>query len=143
MIDYGAKLDCNRDPETGIRYGILPIHHLADWVIEEAEPVYADPTCPWCGSDIDADDPAPCMACGRPSEPEERYPEEPRGHVVRVDGVVAWRSSDGECWIYKSPVIVSCAPCSPCAPGAGWILDPGPIRAYGLPPGWLREADDG
>lgn len=51
-IDYsGSNGTCNRDPETGIRYGIIPISHLNEFALESFEPDYGTPHCPKCGDD--------------------------------------------------------------------------------------------
>ena len=51
-IDYsGTGATCNRDSETGIRYGIIPMYALNDYVYESFEPDYGAPRCPKCGND--------------------------------------------------------------------------------------------
>jgi len=51
-IDYaGPCSTVNRDSETGIRYGIIPLHALNDYALESFEPDYGTPHCPKCGND--------------------------------------------------------------------------------------------
>ena len=51
-IDYaGPCSTVNRDSETGIRFGIIPLHALNDYALESFEPDYGTPHCPKCGND--------------------------------------------------------------------------------------------
>lgn len=55
-IDYGRGLSCNRNPDTGIRYGILPSNceSLSDYYWESIESEY-DPSCGHCGASLSED----------------------------------------------------------------------------------------
>jgi hypothetical protein len=83
-IDYGGGVT-NIDPETGIRYGVIPMNELHEFAHESFEDDYGDPTCPKCGgaptaNDPNADDPVDpdeadyCVNChhhhGGPPESE-------------------------------------------------------------------------
>lgn len=51
-LDYaGPCSTVNRDNETGIRYGIIPVHALNEYALESFEPDYGTPHCPKCGND--------------------------------------------------------------------------------------------
>ena len=51
-IDYsGPGATCNRNAETGIRYGVISTHALGEYWHESAEDDYGTPTCPKCGND--------------------------------------------------------------------------------------------
>src|SRR6185436_8738453 len=54
-IDYSpVGSTVNRDPSTGIRYGIIPLGQLGEFAHESFENRY-DPTCPHCGDDVPED----------------------------------------------------------------------------------------
>ena len=56
-IDYsGINGTCNRDADTGIRYGILSANtpELTEWLWESVESVYL-PYCPHCNEQLDED----------------------------------------------------------------------------------------
>ena len=108
----------NRHPETGIRYGIISIHHLQSWIWAEAESIYLDCDC--------VEDECKC---------------EPIGHKIESDGLHAHISEYGEVWIYQSPYVMLCRDCSPCAPNAGDLSAPDDScePAYTLPPEYWAE----
>lgn len=54
-IDYGLGRT-NRNPETGIRFGVIPAHAVPCWD-EWSEPEYNGPTCPYCGGSVVEYDP--------------------------------------------------------------------------------------
>jgi len=141
-IDYGAG-KTNIDPETGIRFGVLPTNHpsLTEWLWESLEPCYS-PSCPECGESLDDgwdDDGRACPSCGHDIEDGEEYPETPDYYALddqcEESGFV---SEDGELWILKSPYYTRARFCSPCAPGAGYLAEPDPdgVRTYCLGPDW-------
>ena len=148
-IDYGShpmengQLP-NRNPETGIRYGIASMHDLADWLFDEFEAEYAH-NCPECGADLPEDflSPKQCPECRCDIADGEDWGDEPIGHHLETDGVTASLSGSGEVWVFKSPVGVFGRHCSPCAPGAVSIgpKNDGDVRAYGLPADWWRDED--
>ena len=52
-IDYAGPCSMvNRDKDTGIRYGIIPVGALNDYALESFEPDYGTPHCPKCGNDV-------------------------------------------------------------------------------------------
>ena len=50
-IDYsGTGATCNRDADTGIRYGVISTRSLTEWFWDSVENDYGDATCPECGN---------------------------------------------------------------------------------------------
>lgn len=158
-IDYsGPGAMCNRDPETGIRYGIIPSHKLGDGALDDFEPVYTA-RCPHCGTDLPegtqftsrtvkrpggsmhnmfATD---CTSCGKLIREEEQYGDEPDANVV-VDGQYhAHIDSSQDVWFTKSPYYTRAAFCSPCAPGACHLNNPcdDGERCFCPGPDWFDE----
>lgn len=112
-IDYGRGLS-NIDKETGIRFGVISMNSLSEWV--DTEPVYPDDFTCECGkvtpySEIENDR----CECGKYAD----IPEEPIGFKIEEDGYHAVSCFDNtELMITKSPYYTRGAFCSPCAPGA-------------------------
>lgn len=144
-IDYsgrqGAIDNVNRDPETGIRFGIISQHALSGEAIEDFEDVYVA-RCPHCGEEIPDDThfenkkqrrpggaivnvyAADCPSCGKLIREEEQYGDEPDARVVDDGAYKAHIDSDGDVWFEKSPFYTHAAFCSPCAPGACHLNSP-------------------
>ena len=165
-IDYsGPGATCNRNAETGIRYGIIPQNAVLQTWSDESEPDYGAPTCGHCGSeatpaadyagDIDAELCAEtltqeehefadfvCEHCGRVFGSESAYGDEPNGYTYDGDDIQAFSDDSGDVWIVKSPYYTRAQFCSPCAPGACYLENPTPDgeRAYCFPPEWF-DAD--
>lgn len=61
-IDYsGPGSTVNRDPDNGIRYGVIHMNDLAHWAWGDFKADYGPPTCPKCGNEAvngDSDVPA-------------------------------------------------------------------------------------
>ena len=134
----------NRDSETGIRYGIIPLDRLADWVFEEGEPEYLF-GCPECGQEMHPDthqdgDQHTCCSCTYRGPTEEFWGEVCVGTHFDSDGVKATLAPDGYLWVFKSRVTELGDHCSPCVPGAVYLDgSEGNVRAYSVPREWLRE----
>lgn len=134
-IDYsGPGAACNRDPESGIRYGVIPIGSLAHWAWEVFEADYGDPRCPKCGGEVVQHDEEThwdyedhvrslcrehaCESCEVIFDTEHVYRNEPLCHNLD-GGVYQGRlDPDNDVWVFKSPYYTRAAFCSPCAPGA-------------------------
>ena len=142
----------NRNPETGVRYGVCSQHDLDPWILEDFESEYAY-GCPECGAefepDADVEEIESCTACGYtpegPCASDEWIGHEPIGWHYQADGVSASFGSPGEVWFYASPAVARGAHCSPCAPGAVYHHHPtegtpedGP-EGYAPPAEWWRE----
>lgn len=130
-IDYGNG-KTNIDTETGIRFGIVHVHRLADWFWEETEVEY--PPEPEC-DDSECDD-GDCDAC-------EAFHEhsQPIGHTITDPKITASVDADGDVWVFKSNYVARGTFCSPCAPGAVSIGTPGGIPCYCLPPDWYADGE--
>lgn len=149
-IDYG--LGCtNIDLETGIRYGIISCHSLAEWFEDELEPVYETTYCPNCGSDQPKDaqytyneDTHKCVSCDEPIFDDEQWADEADYWRLRnnQDGIECHLTNDGTgLFVTKSPICITAQFCSPCVPGAGNLDSPcdSGVLTYALPLDWLRQ----
>ena len=97
----------NYNPKTGIHYGVIYTRSLADWVMEQAEPVYTEACC------NDPNPPSDCE-CSCYDEPTDWLiePNDPDYHCEYAESFNA-------IYFIKSPYYTYCRPCSPCAPNAG------------------------
>jgi hypothetical protein len=144
-IDYAGPLGtCNRDPETGIRYGIVPSSACAEWFWDNVEPEY-DPSCPACGTELSSDfeTPGPCPRCEADIRDGEEFGDEPSRNVLADGEIEGFVDSMGDVWVTKSPYFTRAAFCSPCAPGACYLTSPcdDGERAYCLGPDWFEAGE--
>lgn len=150
-IDYSPPgSTVNRDPETGIRYGIIPLHKLGEFAPENFEAEY-DACCPHCGEEIPegfffdikkvGGFYGKCEHCESEFREDEQYPDEPSRNVCDDGETKAQLMSDGDAWFFKSPFFTRAAFCSPCAPGACYLTTPTEDgeRAYCPGPDWFDE----
>lgn len=156
-IDYsGPGSTVNRDEQTGIRYGIVPLHTLADFAFDEFESEY-DTACPACGElapegfDTCAEKAesgfsghmrwgARCPACGEFAAEDSWSADEPSSQTLDSDGYQGMLDSSGDVWIFKSPYYTIAGFCSPCAPGAVYLLTKSPdAKAYCLGHDWFED----
>jgi DNA-directed RNA polymerase subunit RPC12/RpoP len=140
-IDYsGPGSTDNRDTETGIRYGIIPLHALGE-VFDDFESVYTA-RCPHCGEDIPEDFHfesrdvkvpgghlrsmfvADCTECGKTIREDDQYGDEPDAQVCENGIVTAHIDSSNDVWFTKSLYFTRASFCSPCAPGACHLNTP-------------------
>jgi ribosomal protein L37AE/L43A len=136
-IDYGRGL-ANIDHETGIRYGVLPVHAVGQTWYDAAEDDYGPGNCGYCGSEnISATDEHEmnwkCNDCGETFADWERWPDEPRGFTYEdSDYSMSQGGESTDIFVLRSPYYTWCRYCSPCAPGAGYLLaqDAEGIKAY-------------
>lgn len=105
----------NIHPETGIRYGVIPLNSLPGFVWDYLIPYYA------------------------PSNEDDMFID-PIGYYYAEGGYRLFTDSDCiDLFIEESPYTAQCALCSPCAPNAGYLKDPGNFTAYALGPEWFDE----
>lgn len=147
-IDYAdPRSQVNRDPETGIRYGIISLHSLNEYAFESFEPEY-DAACPACGEDWPEDTQphrtedgygANCPACDAFVRDGEEYADEPSRNVCDDGEYQALLDDSSEVWVFKSPYFTRAAFCSPCAPGACYLASPcdDGERCYALGHEWF------
>jgi DNA-directed RNA polymerase subunit RPC12/RpoP len=155
-IDYsGPGSTVNRDPETGIRYGIISLHKLGEFAPESFEAEY-DARCPHCGTEVPDDTHftaenrptnamhgyyAVCLSCEKPFEEDDQYSDEASRNICDDGEVKASLDPDGDVWVFMSPYFTRAAFCSPCAPGACSLNSPcdDGERAYCLGPDWFDD----
>ena len=137
-IDYsGPGSQANRDPETGIRYGVISRNDLVHWALDDFEPDYGDPTCGHCGGDVvDYDEDVhgeydhtgyadfACEHCEKVFESGECYGDEPHGWTLDDGDYQCPLDSSNDVWVFKSPYYTRAGFCSPCAPGACHLSSP-------------------
>jgi len=141
-IDYsGPGATCNRDPDTGIRYAIIPIHNLGEGAHDEFEAVYVA-RCPHCAHELPDDthfttrsvkrpggsignvQATDCPACGKLIREDDQYGDEADAQVCDDGMYKAHLDSSQDVWFTKSPYFTRAAFCSPCAPGACYLNSP-------------------
>jgi len=152
-IDYGLGM-ANRDPHTGIRFGVIPMNRLHEWAYEDFDADYGPPTCPRCGHDAaDYDDDKhggyegegcadyACESCELIIDSSEAFADEAIGYTLDDGEYKAEAHADGDCFVIRSPYYTHARYCSPCAPGACYLLNPtddsGP-RAYCFGHDWFE-----
>jgi hypothetical protein len=131
-IDYsGPAGTCNRDPASGIRYGIIPQHDLDPWITgEDYEPQYT-PSCPSCGKELKKEQNDRLQSngklkhtCGIRIRDGEQWPEEADAWTYDQDGIKSFLDDSGDAWFTRSPFYTHAQFCSPCAPGACHLSHP-------------------
>ena len=156
-IDYGRHAMengslPNRDPETGIRYGIVSLHDLNEFALESFEPIYPC-SCPECESEFEPgtqpDDDSPCPTCGFVADDDDDwFGYEPIALIYEEEGYSLSLDEHNDVWIFRSPHTTSrWSHCSPCAPGAahlsdGTSEDHGDDLAYCLGDEWYDNGKD-
>jgi hypothetical protein len=119
-IDYGFGRT-NIDTETGIRFGVIPIHDVTQAWCDSSEAHYAD-VCPACGAELDEQ--TEVCECGQEIN-DDCYDAEPDVFFVDADGLRAYQSADStDIFIEESPYFTYAQFCSPCAPGACHLRNP-------------------
>lgn len=137
-IDYsGPGATCNRDLESGIRYGVISCNSLGDGFYDAQEMDYGTPHCPKCGNDaitIMQDVPAAyedyetarhectdyaCESCKYLFGSESAYPDEAQGWHIDDGEYKVIDCLDNDAMVIASPYYTIVQFCSPCVPGAG------------------------
>ena len=129
----------NVNPDTGIRYGIVSLNSLADWVFDEfltggTNLSYEAALAEWEleGNDRDVDE-------------FDYEGDEDTFELLTPDGLKLGLSTLGgayNVWVYESPYVVNHGLCSPCVPNCGNIDTPGDFECYTLPADWFRTGDN-
>lgn len=60
-------------------------------------------------------------------------------YLYEKDGLKFQVCGDGDIFVLESPYVTLSAFCSPCAPNAGYLLNPGSVPCYCMPPEWFDE----
>lgn len=160
-IDYTLlNSSTNRNQETGIHYGLISLHSLSEYAIEDFEPDYGEPSCPKCGnSAVDAEldgshdtyeyaqyecaDYA-CEDCQYVFGGESAYSEEPIAWTYESTDYTLQLDNDNNVWVFNSSYYTYAQYCSPCMPGAGNLDTPctsdcGAPRTYCLGHDWFEN----
>lgn len=161
-LDYsGPSQTANRDPLTGIRYGIISLRSLGEFAWEELESHGTDQDFEEFRSELSAKvraavaealedfperfqrivaDAACEQAASECGEHYQQPSDNPRLHYEH-DGYVLQVTGDGNLFVIKSPFVTNAQFCSPCVPGAGNLdspCDAGP-ECYALGLDWFDE----
>jgi hypothetical protein len=128
----------NTNPETGVRYGIVSLNSLKDWVFDEFFN---------CGTNISHEAAiAEWIAEGNdPDVDEFDYESDDDTYELEIDGMKLGLSTLGgayNVWVYESPVFNNAvALCSPCIPNAGNLDTEGGFSCYTLPESWFEDEE--
>lgn len=137
-INYAGPFapETNRDPATGIRYGVISQNEVLQAWADSSEPDYpeAEVECPECSTTVlqtkvvsnDETDSA-CPECGADlaNEFEHAFDCIDSVNFVLDDGEYkATSDSYGDIFILSSPYFTYAQFCSPCAPGACHLENP-------------------
>ena len=144
-IDYGLG-KTNIDLNTGVRYGVIPVHDLDSWIYEELESFYGPPYCPECCDqvvDSETEGDFYCERCKKTYWSEECFPDSPVSQTIDKDGYQAQLDEYNDIFIFKSPYFTYAGFCSPCAPGAGHLrtITPDGVKTYCFGHDWF-EGDE-
>jgi len=160
-LDYtGPGSQVNRDPETGIRYGIIHTNRVCPHALED---IYS------AGTDIDYENYQQAikdaLAGALKEFGLEKYAEDAydgmsdaigdnypgnNGDCTRYeykeDGYELMIDGSGDLWVMKSPFFTYAQFCSPCAPGACYLTNalegqPAGNKCYCLGTDWFDEEE--
>ena len=158
-IDYGLGRT-NIDTKTGIRFGVISVNDLTQWVWDHVESDYGEPTCPKCGNKLVkyhewkhrkfasyrsySCAEWSCTHCKTYHDGESAYSDEPLGHYFDDGKTKFWIDSHNDVMVMKSPYYTRAQFCSPCAPGACYLTNPmdNGEKCYCLDTEWFDQ-DDG
>jgi hypothetical protein len=119
-INYaGAGSFVNKNPSTGIRYGIIPMRRVTMEWCEIAEPFYTY-RCPYCGNELkNGIDSKRCDFCHKSINSDRDFDDqEPDCYYIDNGEYSAFCDSYDDIFITFSPYFSYAQFCSPCAPGA-------------------------
>lgn len=152
----------NRNPETGIRYGVIACQSLDPDVVEDLfygygaedlsykearaeleEVLKAEGTELVDEGELDIDDLSDWVDRELEIRWERIQIDEPtiRGTYKGVEYLISWLGGAPLVWVQKSPVTNEFALCSPCVPGACDLDSPQPggCVGYDVPADWRRK----
>lgn len=145
-IDYsGPGSVVNMDPNTAIRYGVIPANEVGQYWYEESEANYYY-ACPECGKEFGFEFPDmdKCPDCGHEFDDYTWDMLEPYSFSYEGDGYAMEQGGDdADIFVMDSPFFTYAQFCSPCAPGAcyllNWLEEPSENnRAYCLGHDWFE-----
>ena len=133
----------NVNPETGIRYGVVSLNSLAEWVFDEffyhgENVTYRDAIEEFRSENPDAseDDVDAFM------ESYEGYED---CYELESDGMklaLSYLGGTPIVWVFESPIVDRARLCSPCVPNAGDLdnRDPNGYDCYSLRQDWFDRS---
>ena len=124
----------NVNPETGIRYGIVSLNSLADWVSDEffqngVNDSFESALAEW---ESEGNDPDEFDYEGDEDSYSLETPEGLKLGLSTLGGAY-------NVWVFESPHVANHGLCSPCVPNCGNIDTPGDFECYTLPAEWFNE----
>lgn len=126
-INYAGFTGANRNPKTGIRYGVIPANDVGQSWFDSSEADYGEPSCPKCGNKANKARKSDyhCPRCKYHFDSDEAYRDTPVAFTL-MDGQYKAQQSgeDYDIFILDSPYFTYAQFCSPCAPGACYLLNP-------------------
>lgn len=157
----------NYNPDTGIPYGTIYLHHLDSdlaqelWythgedisyklalkelraeVTRDVEDEYGDDES---DDRLNEEDMADEIDRRVETQSEFINIDEPtiEGEYEGVKYMISWLGGAPLLWVFSSPFTGSYAQCSPCVPGAGDLETPDEygVVCYDVPPDWRRDED--
>lgn len=150
-IDYGGfRSTANRDPKTGVRYGVINMNALSEWAWESFEDEYTA-RCPDCGEELTEDIPDEvdeaeadewyCPCCEKCVSNDDAYSDEPDSRECHEDDITAFVDGSNDVWVVWSKYYTRAQFCSPCAPGAGHLENPclNGVKTFCLPASWFEN----
>lgn len=137
-------MTANVDPKTGIRYGVVSLNNLADWVFDEfflngVSETYEAAKKEHFG-DKEPDD-------NELEEFNDNFDCDEEEYSLETDGMKLLLNFLGGAplvWVIESPHRAFCAECSPCCPNAGNLDEKreGGVETYDLPKDWYYTEDE-
>ena len=144
-INYaGIASSANKDTDSGLRYGVLPMNEVVQAWCDESES-QCFPYCDVCYNEID-DDGGELFSHTCKVVVDNPDWGEPYAHTVDKDGYKARSGDSGDIFVFESPYFTYAQFCSPCAPGACHLQSPlaeddkhEDNRAYCLGHDWFED----
>ncbi|MHA2274838.1 MAG: hypothetical protein ACXAC2_03690 [Candidatus Kariarchaeaceae archaeon] len=132
----------NTNIETGIRYGIIALNSLEDWVYDEFFNNGTDITYQSALKEYEAENPD--HSDSDLDEFNDNFSSEESSYELETDGMKLGMSIFGgayHVWVYESPVKSMVDLCSPCVPNCGNLdsKNESGFECYGLPEDWYRK----
>jgi hypothetical protein len=133
----------NINPETGVRYGVVALHSLEDWVWEEFWQNGTNETWEYAKREWLAENPNHDEDSEEFQEWNESWECDEQEYSLECDGMKLELSYLGGAplvFVLQSPYISRARECSPCVPNAGDLdsKDADGVECYDLPADWYR-----
>lgn len=134
----------NVNPETGIRYGVVSLDSLQDWVFDEffhhgTNETWAEAIRDYIAENPGSDEEDASEALEHAQFEEEVYSLEKDGMKLQL----SYLGGAPLVWVFESPHKAMVRECSPCVPNAGDLnskIDGG-FECYDVPAEWYRTED--